>query len=547
MSRFSRKNLVRLSRDRGFLIRSSLVVAGISVLLSLVLSLVFSPARDRDLAAALEAWSESLEPRQAETIAERVAEIRFGHATLAGREDLDCTDLASPREEEADSMEEAAPGGAGESKAAEADAEPTIPGLEGNENLQIALETLERGIVGGEWKIGIATLETLPADLPLRNEFLGDLHFLTRDFPAALEAYRAEREMRPDSTYAKRSAVMSAWRDLDRGALRSLLADPEIREAIPPYERLDMLADARDLPGLARATIEADLTSFLFLSTIPSLFIAAVWFVILMSFWEVERDRLLASLAAFLLGIFSAVLTLFFVVVQERIQGFEFSPDAEPISQLIFFVAGVGLREEFLKLVCFLPVAWWACRRKSDIEGILLAALVGLGFAFQENILYLDSAPSTQVGWRRFLTANALHFSLTGIAGFYLFRMLRRRGRGWEEFLAVFIAVVLAHGFYNSLLSMPSLATYSPLSFILIALIAYRFFDPLRGLMDVRGTANRISPLGVFVLGSVVMTCLVLLTSSLAMPWRSAMAAFLSAVGGMIPLAFAFVSRFRDL
>jgi len=165
----------------------------------------------------------------------------------------------------------------------------------------------------------------------------------------------------------------------------------------------------------------------------------------------------------------------------------------------------------------------------------------------KENILYFDDGLATFTAWMRFLTANVLHFSLTGIAGFYLVKMIHRKFHGLESFLFSFIAVVVAHGLYNSVIAVPGLMSYSPLSTIFVAAMAYQFFDPLRGQMESQGINNRISPLGVFVLGSALLACFLMVASAWSTPFRFALGVFVSGVAGLIPLAFAYISRFRDL
>jgi hypothetical protein len=125
--------------------------------------------------------------------------------------------------------------------------------------------------------------------------------------------------------------------------------------------------------------------------------------------------------------------------------------------------------------------------------------------------------------------------------------MISRGGHGWEEFLVTFLAVVFAHGFYNSLIAIPSFAEYAVLSPIVIAAIAYQYFDPLRQHLDVVGLHRRLSPLGLFVIGSALLCCAILISSSAGMPFRFAAGALASTLAAMIPLAFAFISRFRDL
>ncbi|MEM7603691.1 MAG: PrsW family glutamic-type intramembrane protease, partial [Verrucomicrobiota bacterium] len=178
---------------------------------------------------------------------------------------------------------------------------------------------------------------------------------------------------------------------------------------------------------------------------------------------------------------------------------------------------------------------------------LILAALVGLGFAFKENILYFQDGLSSFTAWIRFLTANVLHFSLTGIAGYHLVRMIHRKFHGLENFLFAFIAIVVAHGVYNSVIAIPSLASYSPLTTIFVAAMAYQFFDPLKSQMDTFGIAKRISPLGVFVIGSALLACGLMIAAAAMTPFRFALGVFAASVAGLIPLSFAYISRFRDL
>src|SRR5207244_7138900 len=112
---------------------------------------------------------------------------------------------------------------------------------------------------------------------------------------------------------------------------------------------------------------------------------------------------------SFVLGILSIYPTLLAVVTEESI--FKFKMVNQPLPDAIYFVAGVGLREELAKLLLFLPLLPALLRRGSRIEAMTCGALVGLGFAAEENIGYFSElAPG--VALSRFLTANFLHMPL---------------------------------------------------------------------------------------------------------------------------------------
>ncbi|MCR9142110.1 MAG: PrsW family intramembrane metalloprotease [bacterium] len=152
---------------------------------------------------------------------------------------------------------------------------------------------------------------------------------------------------------------------------------------------------------------------------------------------------------ALALGALSAYGTIVALLITEEYLPFS---KLEPTftNELIHMVFGVGLREELLKLLLFIPLTPFLMR-KNNATVLTVAALVGLGFAIEENILYYaDYGGGVIIA--RFLTANFLHMSLTGFAGYYLVAALRRGGESWSDFAAQFGLVILLHGAYDFLL-----------------------------------------------------------------------------------------------
>lgn len=518
----------RLSRDRSFLIKASLALSIASIPVAFVVSLI-SPSKPNpkeEMAALQKIINDDTEGFIPKTFEDWVFFLRTG-ITIANSGSLrDCRSIESGNEGDA--------------------REPIEP--EGLVEIEAEmLHSLDLGLRLGDPESALRRLTALPESQRFRNEFLGDIEFTRRNHLEARDHYLRAAELYPDSTYSRRSAVVAAWRSGDRAELKELLHNETLRDEFSPAEQLDLFTDARDLKGLALAVIRYELAEFISPALFPALLTGTIWFLILMPFWRITPQRLFLSLLAVASGILSAGLTIFAVMLQERIQGFTQNLTDPTLIQVLYYVAGVALREETLKLLCFLPLAIRAGLHGKHLDGLILAALVGLGFAFKENILYFENGLSSFTAWMRFLTANVLHFSLTGIAGFYLVKMIHQKFHGMESFLFSFIAVVVAHGLYNSVIAVPGLASYSPLSTIFVAAMAYQFFDPLRSQMETQGIANRISPLGVFVLGSALLACVLMIASAWSTPFRFALGVFVSGVAGLIPLAFAYISRFRDL
>tara|TARA_B100001093_G_scaffold463334_1_gene479318 strand:+ start:11708 stop:13207 length:1500 start_codon:yes stop_codon:yes gene_type:complete len=409
------------------------------------------------------------------------------------------------------------------------------------------LKSYYGGVQSDDRQEFIEQLESISESLRYRNEFLGDLYILDKNYAAATNFYSREAQQFPESSYAQRSAVIAALRNNDPVAARLLLSRSEISDRFTDYDLMNLQADARAWIPLLESTFKYEKAQLLSFFAIPAAFTGLIWYLILTNFWRFDRTRLIASLFAVALGVLSANLTLYAVMVQERAFGFAHAPSSSQLSQAIYFIAGVGLREETIKLVCFIPIAIWCAKRKNDLEALILAALVGLGFAAMENISYFRTGLIQQSGLTRLLTANPLHFTLTGLVGYYGYRMIVRKFYGMEEFLATFILAVLFHGAYDAVIMIPEWSDWSILTFILMALLVYRYFDPLRGLMDIQQQRKRLSPLGIFIMGSVAIACIVMMVSAPFLGFHYALAGFAEAVGSILPLAFAYISRFRDL
>jgi RsiW-degrading membrane proteinase PrsW (M82 family) len=79
-------------------------------------------------------------------------------------------------------------------------------------------------------------------------------------------------------------------------------------------------------------------------------------------------------------------------------------------------------------------------------------ALVGLGFAAEENVQYFrELSAGAAIG--RFLTANFLHMALTSIVALSVFGTLRGRQTSRDGFNVIFPLAVALHGAYDFLLT----------------------------------------------------------------------------------------------
>ncbi len=197
----------------------------------------------------------------------------------------------------------------------------------------------------------------------------------------------------------------------------------------------------------------------------------------------VSDPRLWCALFGVALGVLSIWPTGFFILWQEFVWGLSKSP--EPVAGLRYWVLGVGLREEFAKLCCFLPLLPILCYLRSELTALLVAACVGLGFAVEENVGYFLGDKSATVG--RLLTANPAHLALTGLIGLQVYRAVRDPRQWAGPAVATFGLLVFAHGIYDAAICLPLLADYSLVGVIVFALVIYQFFRELRTLRTFGG------------------------------------------------------------
>lgn len=275
----------------------------------------------------------------------------------------------------------------------------------------------------------------------------------------------------------------------DRSALYQAIAERE--QAI----------DARDWVAIFRWQAWIDVLSLKSPMFLISLFAGSVWAIIIARFAGFSRNQLLLYGLALLLGGFSATLTIIALIFQEM-RGI--TETGTLLDQLIFWIAGVGFREELAKLLCFAPLLIFL-RKGEPVDALICGGMVGLGFAIQENINYfVEAGPTNALG--RMMTANFLHLGMTAIAARALYRLVKWPRKCWEEFLATFIGVVVVHGLYDAVLSIPEVSEYGGLlSLVVIAGIAY-YFCTLAGAGGRLRPGRSFSPVAVLVFGLAVLT-----------------------------------------
>ena len=103
-------------------------------------------------------------------------------------------------------------------------------------------------------------------------------------------------------------------------------------------------------------------------------------------------------------------------------------------------------------MLLFLPLIPLLRKRGDKLDVLVCGAMVGLGFAAEENLGYLASG-DLHTGLGRFLTANFMHMAMTAIIAAAFDELLRDPEKHAAEFSRTTLMVIAMHGAYDFLLS----------------------------------------------------------------------------------------------
>jgi RsiW-degrading membrane proteinase PrsW (M82 family) len=367
-----------------------------------------------------------------------------------------------------------------------------------------------------------------------------------RDPQAALAAFAQEHALYPDHAYALSRTYQLALRLAHAPTLQQLRDDPANAPWLDPHTRLDIAIALRDYPAIFRALAAMELLHLELSRIALALAAAAIWWLIVVSLASPASPRAaLWYLLPFAVGLLTSVPTLFFVILQDHIRGW--SANGEPLNDLLFYIAGVGFREEFVKLLFVAPFLPALVRRGQEIDALTVGACIGLGFAAQENLSYFQGASGSLAAIPRLITANFVHLALTAIAAQATFQLVSGQRGGPERFFQAFFGVVIAHGLYDFLIGGNPVADAIQIgALITLAVISYVYFQRVHLARPAR--TSDLAPLAIFLVGASILIGL----SYNVFVWEfpslaPATSLFLLSSTSILPIAFLYIREFRDL
>ena len=166
-----------------------------------------------------------------------------------------------------------------------------------------------------------------------------------------------------------------------------------------------------------------------------------------------EKEPIKLLLVSFILGVFSVVPTLLLSRLGTYFFGFE-PTSSNLIFSFISCVVGIGLVEEFSKLIFVRYYAYKKDDFNEPFDGIVYCVMVSMGFATLENILYV-SASGASTGWLRMFTAVPMHAVFAIVMGYYM-GVQKSFGTSAAVLKGLLLASLL-HGIYDFVLMYPGI------------------------------------------------------------------------------------------
>lgn len=376
---------------------------------------------------------------------------------------------------------------------------------------------------------------TKPAPM-LAEELYGYVQKQQGDLAGAAYSFYSEGLRFPDAENSRQEAVRLAVVQRDFSLLRTIANQAGWIDGCPLNLQLHAGSMLNDVWLQWRCLVLLHLRDIPYGALALTLFAAGLWYFILVSHSDHGRWRWLWPLPALGAGVLSIWPTLTLVAWQDFAAGM--TSDAPFPHDLIYFVLGVGLREEACKLALFALFLPWLLWRRQPGVALLAGAFVGLGFALEENINYYQEGGG--VAWGRFVSANFLHIAMTGICAHSLYEMLRTRFARADQFIASFGGIVAVHGIYDWLLTQ---GENSWLASVILVLTVSHFIDLLG--QQTRPFRLTISPRAVFTLGSAVLIAIAFLTGA----WTTHSMKGVAEAGlecvGMVPIAMLYWRKFE--
>ncbi|WFB35878.1 PrsW family glutamic-type intramembrane protease [Kiritimatiellota bacterium B12222] len=381
---------------------------------------------------------------------------------------------------------------------------------------------------------------------PLGQNFALGLYELREgNYEKALQAFKTENSLYPNSL-VRSTELNTALRIRDLDLILSYRQNASYADVATPRYYYIAGISLKNWPLIFQNFWTAqyqNLQQNLIFTTFCS---GAIWTVLLLSltYQKLPRSYVFLVPAALALGWMSTWPTIWSAIWME--EHFPIEEGTDFVSSFLYYLASVGLREELCKLLLFTPFLFRVLKPGRDLEALLFGALVGLGFAIEENISYFADYELSGTVITRFVSANLLHLTLTAITSLALTRALREPEKWLVDGLQTLLMAIGLHGIYNTLLSspIPGVGDMSYFSGTALVGCAVLFFREVETLSP--SHPSLLSRTALFCWGFCLLFNLELLQGILTMPFKDALSISGQSALAAIMTGYIFIHMIKE-
>jgi len=308
------------------------------------------------------------------------------------------------------------------------------------------------------------------------NNSTGRIYYALEDYEKAEDYYKKAINSNGnlEGAYSNLIQLYTSQNRMDD--LYELLKDRKSREYFPSQLKRYLYLSKFNLFGYFGAVFSHTYQNQNLIGFLGALLVMLAWLFYLrrIDIYEPEKWKNLISI--FLLGVLFSELTFLLSDLNSMFTGF--SLNGKVWNDLLYCIIGIGIIEEFVKIVPVLIILKYTKAINEPVDYLVYGSVSALGFAFAENLLYFNSY-GPQIIMGRALTAVIFHMFLTSLAAYGLMLNKYKARKGIiTDFLKYFLIAAIIHGLYDFWLINPVVNRFGLLS-IIILIFCFSFFNTL--------------------------------------------------------------------
>ena len=337
--------------------------------------------------------------------------------------------------------------------------------------LQVYIEVVSDAPV-----VKLSRLDSLPQDAPFVHYVRGlaykSMH--PKEYNQVRYHIRKEVVLHPGCQRAWEFLWTLFMRGHHEKELDALMQNSDATRFIPVGYRQDYYFEHGQWENYAATVLENRVLDVALITLLSAFLVSFVWLVFLRSMDIFNREKWWNIALVFLGG---AAFTFFclpiydyaHLVLHLRING-------EIWNDFLYCVAVIGGGEELVKLLPWVIFAVLSRRFREPYDYILYASVSALGFAFTENLMYLEDSGNIVV--RSIMSTVGHMFDASVVAYAIILAKYKFTNRFWKIVTPVigFFFAALCHGFYDFWLISPAAEGYDFVTFIFFMLSLHVWF-----------------------------------------------------------------------